>query len=286
MLPFKKILLPIDYSAACDAVMPYAKEFASHFSAEVTMVHAYGAEALAYSDLPLIDPRIADEAHQGECRRLTEFAHSVFPDDHVECFPRLGEAGKIVEEVVRHQGTDLVMMSTHGRGPVRKLLLGSVTSKVLHDVSAAVWTITGTALEQRGHNFACKTILCAVDESDETDAVLMAAAAMARFYDGELRVVHVVGLPVEASRFDYEYCRKTLVEAAQFNLCEAMVRLNLDAPHAVLEGFPGDRLREEAVKHHADLIVTGRGRAQATVSRAWSRLYPIIRESPCPVLSL
>jgi nucleotide-binding universal stress UspA family protein len=286
MLPFKKILFPVDYSSACDAVIPYVKEMMHRFSADLSLVHAYGAEALAYSQLPLTDPEVASEAHDGEACRLKEFAATMFPGHHVECAVRLGEAGKVIDNLVQHQGADLVMMPTHGHGPVRRLLLGSVTSKVLHDVSAAVWTATGYALTGYQPHVAYRTILCPVDQSKEADAVFTAASALARYYEARLRVIRVVEIPPEAMRLYYEVFQTQLMEAADFRLREMMARLNLDAPHAVLEGFTADILREEAVKCNADLMVTGRGLAQTTISRFWSRLYSIVRYSPCPVLSI
>jgi nucleotide-binding universal stress UspA family protein len=146
MLPFRNIVMPVDYSEHCQKVVPYVKEFMHRFSARLTLVHAYGAEALAYSDLALVDPGLSDEAHAAEQERLREFTCRMFPTDHVERVVALGEVGGIIENVVRRQGADLVMLGTHGWGPVRRLLLGSVASKVLHDLSTPVWTCTGPAL--------------------------------------------------------------------------------------------------------------------------------------------
>ena len=131
MLPFRRILFPVDYSDAGTAIMPYAKDAVSHFSAEVTLVHAYGPEALGYVDLPITNPEIADRAAQSEQERLQDFAKQNFPGLQVECITALGEPGSVVLDVVRSQGTDLVMLPTHGRGPLRRMLLGSVTAKVL-----------------------------------------------------------------------------------------------------------------------------------------------------------
>ena len=57
MLPFRKILFPVDYSPSCSAIVPYVKEMVRHFAGQLTLVHAYGPEALAYSELPS-DPEL------------------------------------------------------------------------------------------------------------------------------------------------------------------------------------------------------------------------------------
>jgi nucleotide-binding universal stress UspA family protein len=62
------------------------------------------------------------------------------------------------------------------------------------------------------------------------------------------------------------------------NGSKADVRL-LDA--SVPEG-----IRRAAMEEKADLVIVGRGHEKGTLSRMWSALYGIIRESPCPVLSV
>lgn len=167
MFPFRKIIFPVDYSAPCEAIVPHVKEMVQRFSADLTLVHAYGAEALAYSELSITDPELADDARAHEERRLHEFALEAFPGQHVESFAEVGEAGSLTHKVVQHQGTDLVMLPTHGRGPIRRFLLGSVTAKVLHDVSGAVWTGTGATLADHAPRIPYKSVLCALNYGDE-----------------------------------------------------------------------------------------------------------------------
>ena len=74
MLPFKKILFPVDYSPSCTAMVPYVKDMTRHFSAELTLVHAFALRpvfvnrdienVLVYSDLAYADPKISEEARQ------------------------------------------------------------------------------------------------------------------------------------------------------------------------------------------------------------------------------
>ena len=286
MYPFRKILFPVDYSAACQTVVPYVKDAIRHYSAELTVVHAYGGEALAYSKLPLTDPELANEARAFQEDQVLNFAQETFLGQHVETFAELGEAGSVVSRIVQHQGADLVMLATHGRGPLRRFLLGSVAAKVLHDLGAAVWTGTGTALSQHTPAIPYKSVLCALDETDEAGAVLTAASALACDYNARLWLVHVIEMPPPMVEVDTSPYWQSLADSADFRLRELKGRLNIDAPHAVLEGNVVNALREEAVRRQADLIVMGRGRVQGTLTRLWSHVYPVVRESPCPVLSI
>jgi nucleotide-binding universal stress UspA family protein len=125
MLPFKKILYPVDYSPFCEVIVPYAEDMVRHFSARLILVHAYGPEALAYGRLPTTDPGAPEEVRIHEDRRLQDFAGANFPDQHVESFAEPGEAGTVIDKILSYAGVDLIMLPTHGRGRARRFLLGS-----------------------------------------------------------------------------------------------------------------------------------------------------------------
>jgi len=285
MLPFRKILFPVDYSDPCQAVVPYVKDMLTHFPSELTVLHAYAAEALADSTLALADPQLPVEVRAIEEQRLREFALKMFPGRHVESIVELGEPGTVIHRLVQHQGVDLVMLPTHGRGPLRRFLLGSVAAKVLHDVSAAVWTGTGSALTEHSTVIPYKSVLCSIDESDETEAVLKGAASFTAAYHAQLSLVRVVETPPPAMEIDFSGYRKDIINAAQTEVRELLGKLKIDAPYHVVDARIPEGVRQEAVRRKADLVVTGRGRAQGALSRMWSHVYPIVRESPCPVLS-
>lgn len=202
----------------------------------------------------------------------------------MDCFSEEGEPGTVIHKVIDHNGVDLVMMPTHGYGPLRRLLLGSVTAKVLHDVSAAVWTGVGNWVAK--HRIPYQSIVCALDQSEEAEAVAAAAAMLACSYNAQLLLLHVVEAPPSTGEYDMSAYTQDLIDAANFQVRELMGRLKIDAPHCVKEGSPAEAIHNEVAHRNADLVVTGRGHAQANVTALWSRLYSIVRECPCPVLSI
>jgi len=287
MLPFRKILFPVDYSPPCQAVVPYVQEMTRHFSAELTAVHAYAPlAAVSHSELLITDPELQAKAHSWEQERLREFVSQFFPSQQVESFAQLGEPGGVIDQMVKEQRADLVMLAACGHGPVRRFLLGSITAKVLHDVSAAVWTGVGTALSEHAVRIPYQSIVCAMDESTEAEAVLQAAASIASAYRAQLWIVHVVPTPPAYPDVDLAEHTKQLTEASQFKLRELKAKLGVDAPHTVIDALLGDGIHQEVIRRKADLLVTGRGHSIGTFSRLWSHLYSIIRDSPCPVLSI
>jgi nucleotide-binding universal stress UspA family protein len=285
VLPFRRVLFPVDYSQPCDAMVPYVADLVRQFNAGLTLVHAYEPNNVAYDDL-LADPEAWPRTVQAfEEARLKMFASTAFPSIHVESSVRRGEPAEVIHSVRKQEGSDLIMMPTRGQGLVRRFLLGSVTAKVLHDGGSAVWTSTGGAL---GHEPAphYRSILCALDETDEAEAVLRAAVSLAHRYRAELYLVHVVLTPPMTADFDFAEYRKDLMDAADSKLRELKTGLGIDAPLRILDAPLIEGIRAEAIRRQADLLVLGRGESQEAIGGIWSNLYSLIRESPCPVLSI
>jgi len=287
MLPFHRILFPVDYSEPCRAVIPYVQEMACHFSAELTVCHAYAPlSAIAHSELLITDPGLQEKAHAIEEDRLRQFACQAFASQQVEAIAELGEPGTVIDRLAEQQRADLVMLATRGHSVMRRFLLGSITSKVLHDVSCAVWTGVGSALLDHPARIPYQSIVCALDDSQEAEGVLRAAASLASAYRAQLWIVHVVPTPPAYPDVDLEEHTKQLTEASQIRLRELKAKLAVDAPHTVIDALLAEGIHHEVVRRKADLLVTGRGHSIGTFSRLWSHLYSIIRDSPCPVLSV
>jgi nucleotide-binding universal stress UspA family protein len=287
MFPFQKILFPVDYSAPCQALIPYVQEMASHFSAELTVCHAYEPlAAIAQSELLASDPNLKVKAQALEEDRLREFACRAFPGQKLETMAALGEPGTVIDRLAQEQRADLVMLATHGHGPLRRLLLGSITAKVLHDISAAVWTGVGSELSEHPVRIPYQSILCALDDSAEAECVLRAASSLASAYGAQLWIVHVVPTPPAYPDIDIEAHTRRLTEASETRLRELKAKLGVNAPHTVIDALLAEGIHREVVRRKADLLITGRGHSIGTFSRLWSHLYSIIRDSPCPVLSI
>ena len=89
MLPFRRILFPVDYTPSCRAVVPYVQDMASHFHAQLAVMHAFALqpclaipnprEALVYTDLGGELPQPVEQARAQETQRLRDFASVSFP---------------------------------------------------------------------------------------------------------------------------------------------------------------------------------------------------------------
>jgi nucleotide-binding universal stress UspA family protein len=288
MLPFHKILFPVDLSDQCLAIAPFVRQTVEKFKAELILVHAVDAVPLVMSSveasaaMPLPDFAQIRALQQ---ERVNRFAKDMFPDIELTVLIEDGEAGRVVRDAIRHHGADLVMMPTHGHGIFRRLLLGSVTAKILHDVDCAVWTDVHHA-EMRPLAPYRRVLAALSLDTGETGAVLRAAAFVAKAYDAELHLVHVVETPSATWEVDYAPYRQAMLDSADGQMRRLRLEAGIQAPYQILDGRPAEEIRRVATEWKADLIVTGRGHAQDGLGRAWSQLFPIIREAPCPVLSI
>ena len=281
MIPFRRILFPVDFSDASRSIVPYVKGMSEHFGAELTLMHAYQPPAVLYGELGPADLGWPELAHKVE-ERLEKFADEFFPG--ATLLLEEGGPGDAIPRVVERQGIDLVMMTTHGHGPFRRMLLGSVAAKVLHDAGCSIWTAAPAA---RTAHWPVKSMVCALPWDGEAQGVAMAAASLAKSFDARLALMHAVEVPPPTFELDVTPFREQLRAGAKRFLTTVQEEAAPSAEIIVVDGHSTASLvRDEAEKRAADLVVVGRGHAQARLSFLSSGLYGIVRESVCPVLSM
>ena len=287
MLSFHKILFPVDFSAATVAMVPHVAEVAQRFSGTVivlnafNLIHNYSIAALleGSSDSEPVSVPYTDamrELRTQRQKRLEEFCASHF--SHIHHLARLedGDPAMVIERVAERENTGLIMMPTKGFGRFRRLLLGSVTAKVLHDVGCPVMTGAHLSDSEFAPAAGYHSILCAVELNPEARAVLKAAGSLAQVYGARLCLLHI-----ETSRERGEGVSAQSITQAFKDASGSDMAVDTTVLHTgVAEG-----IRHVALGSSADLVVVGRGR-QTGISRMWSHLYAILAESPCPVLSV
>lgn len=287
MVSIRHILFPVDFSERCRAAAPFVHTMASEFGAKVTMLSAVrpivftGMEAATTT---YIDPEELRFAVQGH---LDEFLAGEFEGVEVERKAVVGDAADSITEFAHARKTDLVMMPTHGYGPFRRLLLGSVTAKVLHDVACPVWT--EAHVEQTPEHCRARPtkVLCAIDDSPNAIEVMKWADSYARFFSARLHLIHTVpgtGSMLEAELgVELELAVRDRLEA---KLTEVRKAAGINATLYIAVGDIADTVRAEAERHSADVLIVGRGVIHETLGRLRTQAHSIIRHAPCPVISI
>jgi nucleotide-binding universal stress UspA family protein len=179
-------------------------------------------------------------------------------------------------------------MPTHGYGPFRRLLLGSVTSKVLHDADCPVWT--GVHLEKHpsAEPLALSHILCAIDLGPHSTKALDWASRLATEFRSKLTIAHVVA-SLDPRTEDYYFApewRKYVMDQAKEDIEKLQRNVGTQAEVDLETGDISKSVSLAAENLKADLIVIGRGATAGVLGRFRTHAYSIIRQSPCPVVSV
>ncbi|HLH01060.1 MAG TPA: universal stress protein [Bryobacteraceae bacterium] len=275
MFPPKKILFPVDFSDRCASAAPMAEIFAGRFQAELTLLHV--VEPLAYNDIPVDSNGIAEE-------RLGSFLVDDLKHFDVRRVLMEGAAAAKIIEYAHSQSADLIMMPTHGYGPFRRLILGSVTAKVLHDAECPVWT--GAHMEQvpRLEDISLKRIVCALDLEAQSCPTASWAKKLAAEFGAELAIVHAV--PDAKQTTVHDEVRQDLISEATQRVQAVQACVGSEARVFVIADDVAAAVCGCAVEEKADLLVIGRSVKTSVLGRLRANAYSIIRQAPCPVVSV
>ena len=134
MKEFKKILFPVDLSESSEKILPYVQAVAKKFEAKIHILFAarvFEYFSSIYVPVPSIN-KFEKEIIDGAEKKLYEFI-----DKHFKEYPGTktvvvaGDASEEIINYVESQGIDLIIMGTHGRKGMDKIIFGSVAERVV-----------------------------------------------------------------------------------------------------------------------------------------------------------
>jgi nucleotide-binding universal stress UspA family protein len=287
MLPIKHILFPVDFSDRCVTAIPFVQSMAQRFGAKITVLSTvqpfyYGSMGDP-SQLVMVEP----DTLLGALNTRLERVLSDFPGMQAAKHAELGDAADAIITFAESNAVDLIMMPTHGYGPFRSLLLGSVAAKVLHDAKCPVWTAAHETQPPSRDHLNPVTVLCAVEANTESVGLMQWAAEFSKTAGATLKLVHVVpGMEsFPASQMNQQFELDMKLEAKE-QITKLQATAGVDAPLCVEAGSVAGAVRDEALNQNAGLVVIGRGVLHETLGRLRTNAYGIIRHAPCPVLSV
>jgi nucleotide-binding universal stress UspA family protein len=288
-MKINEIVFPVDFSERCVAVCPYVAAVARRLDAKLTLLHV--VENLPPGSSPLDRLHTADEAEAVERearanRALAAFQQQYVPQVSSTCCVLVGDPAKAIVAYGGSADGRMIVMPTHGYGPFRRMLLGSVTAKVLHDSKCPV--LTGPHLKEAIRPddwFQLRRVLCAVSLDWETNEILKQAAGFASRLDAELIALHVV-TPVEEGLLPLidPGSPPLSTGSVETAMHQALDSAGVSAQVHVSVGEVSRQVACAAKEQNADLIVMGRGGAPELPGRLGSHGYAIVRRAPCPVL--
>jgi len=144
MIAFKKILFPVDLSESSEKIVPYVQVVAKKFESQIYLLFSVRAfEYFATIDVPFLSiSKFEKEIFEGAQKRLPEFAKKYFnefPDIHTAVLT--GDAAEQIVRYISEQQIDLVIMGTHGRKGIDRIVFGSVAERVVKNSPVPVMVV-------------------------------------------------------------------------------------------------------------------------------------------------
>jgi nucleotide-binding universal stress UspA family protein len=144
VIQVQRILVPTDFTVSAESALTYGKEFARAFGASLHVLHIVEDPFLYHPSseisVPPLDYRrqMEKEAREQLEKRLTAAERAEL---HAELVVGVGYPFLEIIRYAKSQSMDLIIMGTHGRGPVAHMLMGSVAERVVRKAPCPVLTV-------------------------------------------------------------------------------------------------------------------------------------------------
>ena len=290
-MSFKKILVPVDFSEFSDKAAEYALFLAEKYRADITLLHAivlfeedFDEEEQLKMYEKIIQKKEKEREKQLESHRKTAKDRGIEVNS---VLLRGISAASSILDYISDKDFDLVIMGTHGHAGFKKLLLGSVTEKVVRESPVPVLTI-----HKVYNQIEIKEILVRVDLSGYSHPTIDWGKALAKEFKATLEFLHVVEMEAhpEFYNISFEPILKenpNLADHITENMIKATGIPKDKATYAVKEGKVYKEIKKYADYSQIDLIVMGsHGRGELEDFLLGSNSERVIRIASCPVLTV
>ena len=287
MTTIQRILFPVDFSPSCIAMAPFVKRAASLASAEVTLLHVLEVSPSGFELCVRPYPQIEENCKTVAREKLHSFLAADFAANDCTRLLWTGDPATIIVKVARERGIDMIVMPTHA-GMFRRMLLGSTTAKVLNDADCLVMTTQhAETISPRPHEH--REWVCAIGLSADSTRVLGIATQVAETFHANLTLIHAIraaepGLPVQLDL--EEHLQVMEAQAARERFRELQKAVGSHARVTLAVGPIKYALIEAARRLQADALVIGRSSQSGAQGRLRDLTYAVVRDAPCPVVSV
>jgi nucleotide-binding universal stress UspA family protein len=285
-IALKNILYMSDFSAIAENAAAYAVEVARRFEAKVFAVHVRPLEiyGMAPPESWAILRDAAEVQAKEEALRLDELFCGVPHASIVE----EGDIWQVLSALIDHKSIDLVVMGTHGRRGLQKMLLGSVAEKVLRRAPCPVLTVGPDVHPDVQRPAEMKRILFATDFSGASEVAAAYALSLAQENQGVLDIVHIVE-PQKTGGAAHSPDLVSGCAARMRSLIPADAELWCELNILIEVGQPAEQILNVARAHRSQLIVLA-VKAASNVTAAthlpWAVAHRIISSAECPVFTV
>jgi len=298
----KSVLIATDFSEASEKPLCHALAIARCYGAKFYLAHvvsSLGFTLAGPSAIAAVEEAVCRDAAQLEDDLVRSGALSGLQHQIVI---RQGEVWPELEAIIRQEKIDLIIIGTHGRHGMGKLLLGSVAEQIFRQADCPVLTVGPGAYAQPRIETprANRTCLLATDFGDASLHALPYAISFANQFEAKLVLLNVIPLIPMAA--EPHWCtardaaqRQEIARIATLRRLEELTRnARLEVRpefHVEFESASpvSETILQAAQEPRVDLIVMGLHRSThiGTVSHmSWTTAYEVVCRAACPVLTV
>ncbi len=142
---YKKIVVPIDGSRWSESAIPHAKVIAYNHEAELILLHVFKPPAYEYVDQLALAGQDEQIQHmREEMKQKLMGIRNLLREEGVNCRVQWIEGigvANLICDYINEEGVDLVIMTSHGRTGLARMLFGSVAQDIMHGVKVPVMIV-------------------------------------------------------------------------------------------------------------------------------------------------
>ena len=294
---FKNILCATDFSDFSNHTISYGVALAKEFEAKLFVSHVIDLSSVAIYGEFQLDP-------VGQQNRIVEDADAQLKEltgDQPISWEPLITVGKPADEIsraVEEKDIDLVITATRGRAGLKRIILGSVTERLMRTLTCPLLVVNSPEhkfVSDADQAIKIKKILVGCDYSPDSGQALNHALSLAQEFQAELHLVHVIEPPTQpglhkedtpvSEEIQQDY--RDILTRKLKEMVPAEARLWCTPQTDLLEGQPYEEIVTYAESKNIDMIVLGvRGHGLVKTLFLGSTTDRVVRRSPCPVLSV
>ena len=283
---FSRILLATDFSPSSMAALPFAVAIARRFGSKLYLAHVISAEAFSVVPLSELDSALENIRAHVEEQMAALRAMALLSGITHEVLVESGDIWPVLSAMVEKHNIDLIVIGSHGRRGIEKLLLGSTAEEILRLAPNPVLIVGPESSVSPEAETSLRRILYATDFSSESEPAMHYAYHLSREYGASLVFLHVVEdawkEPLSTSMQPADFFRLRLLENHW-----AFEETGIEPEIRVEFGQRADSILEVAEKLQIDLIVLGvRGTShpRITAHLPGPTAYDVVSRARCPVL--
>jgi nucleotide-binding universal stress UspA family protein len=281
-----QILLATDFSSASEVATNYACAVAKRFSSTVTLANVVDLSIAARSEAAVVGKPI-DEMRQTSSENLERLLSNLLCagiQAKAQTLQSRDPAASIVA-LAEEQNSDLIIVGTHARHGLNKLILGSCAEGVIRHARCPVLTIGPNVKEEPDATFLFSSILFATDLDPDAARKAGLALAFAKDCVGKISLCHILEHPGKTisdtldQQSKFEVALQKLVPGSSYDWCYS--------DYIVEIGEVAIRILETAKTVKAKLIVLGAKMNSPLSARLGGGVVgSVLAKAECPVMTI